>query len=132
MPDLRKQWRCFHCDEVFRSRKAAWLHFGPDEACEKLPPACVDPLRHDEAERLRELREAQEYTMQCQEAANAAEDRADIAETELSEFKKLTGCANTHELRMWMDSQQGRVITANALIEGFRKADPALAERIIG
>ena len=36
------------------------------------------------------------------------------------------------ELRMWMDSQQGRVVTANALIEEFRKADPELTARIVG
>ncbi len=32
----RKQWRCFHCDEVFESRKFAAEHFGTD--CET--PAC--------------------------------------------------------------------------------------------
>src|SRR3990167_5215078 len=117
----RKQWRCFHCDEVFRSRRAAYIHFGPDEACEKLPPACVDPLRYDEMERLKQLREAQEYAFQCQESANRVEDRLDIVESEFAEFKRVTGCSELHELRMCMDSQQGRVVTANALIEGFRK-----------
>lgn len=128
----RKQWRCFHCDEVFRSRKSAWLHFGPDEACEKLPPACIDPLRADEAQRLKELREAQEYALKCQESANRAEDDSEVVSMELSEFKLITRCANVHELRMWIDSQQGRVVTANALIDGFRKEAPELAARIIG
>lgn len=27
---MRKQWRCFHCDEVFRSARAAAEHFGAD------------------------------------------------------------------------------------------------------
>ena len=27
----RKQWRCFHCDEVFISFKCAASHFGTDE-----------------------------------------------------------------------------------------------------
>lgn len=26
----RKQWRCFHCDEVFESRRCAAEHFGKD------------------------------------------------------------------------------------------------------
>ncbi len=26
MHRMRKTWRCFHCDEVFRSRKAALAH----------------------------------------------------------------------------------------------------------
>ena len=128
----RKIWRCFHCDDVFRSRKAAWAHFGPDQECEKLPPACIDPLRDDEKARLTELREAQEYAFQCQENANAAEDRLDDAERELAEFRSITGCRSVHELRMWMNSQQGRVVTAEALIKGFREASPELAEAIIG
>lgn len=128
----RKQWRCFHCDEVFRSRKAAWAHFGPDQECEKLPPACIDPLRADEKARLTELREAQEYAFQCQEAGNAAEDKVDDLARELDEFKSITGCRTIHELRMWLDSLNGRVVTANALIDGFRKASPELAEKIIG
>src|SRR5580658_9673095 len=114
----RKTWRCFHCDEVFLSRKAAWAHFGPDDGCDKLPAACVDPLRHDEAMRLKELREAQEYALRCQESANRAEDGRDDLERELTEFKSITGCNGLHDLRMWMDSQQGRVVTANALIDG--------------
>jgi hypothetical protein len=28
---MRKQWRCFHCDEVFTSRRWAAEHFGADE-----------------------------------------------------------------------------------------------------
>lgn len=27
---MRKQWRCFHCDEVFTSRRCAASHFGAD------------------------------------------------------------------------------------------------------
>lgn len=127
-----KTWRCFHCDEVFRSRKQAYDHFGPDEDCEKLPPACIDPLRHDEAERIKQLRDAQDYAMQCQESANRAEDELDIVKMELAEIKNITKCETLNQLRMWMDSQQGRVVTAEALINGFRKADPELAERIIG
>lgn len=128
----RKTWRCFHCDELFRSRKAAWAHFGPDQDCEKLPPACVDPLRHDEKQRLTELREAQQYAFDCQESANRADDRADEAERELAFFRSITGCQTINELRMWMDSQQGRVVTANALIEGFRERAPEILAEVIG
>lgn len=49
------EYRCFHCEEVFTTREDAYDHFGPDEGCEKLPPACIDPLRHDEKERIKEL-----------------------------------------------------------------------------
>lgn len=26
---VKKSWRCFHCDEVFRDRACAQAHFGP-------------------------------------------------------------------------------------------------------
>jgi hypothetical protein len=37
---MRKQWRCFFCDEVFTRRKDAAEHFGVDEGCEADVPAC--------------------------------------------------------------------------------------------
>lgn len=37
---MKKQWRCYFCDEVFRSRDKAALHFGCFEACEVDEPAC--------------------------------------------------------------------------------------------
>lgn len=37
---MRKQWRCFFCDEVFTRRKDAAEHFGVDDACEADTPAC--------------------------------------------------------------------------------------------
>ena len=127
----RKTWRCFFCDEVFRSRKAAWLHFG-DDGCVQDPPACIDPLTRDEKERMRELREAREWAVERDRKATEAEDNLDQMQYELAEFKAITGCGGVHDLRMWMDSQQGRVVTANALIDGFRKAAPELAAQIIG
>lgn len=36
----RKQWRCFFCDDVFTSRKAAGLHFGTFDSCEPDVTAC--------------------------------------------------------------------------------------------
>ena len=54
-----KTWRCFHCDEGFRSRRSAQDHFGLDYEEQELP-ACVDPLRYDEEKRLTQLREARE------------------------------------------------------------------------
>lgn len=36
----RKTWRCFFCDEVFRSPKAAALHFGEFDSCEPDVTAC--------------------------------------------------------------------------------------------
>ena len=130
-PGKRKTWRCFHCDDVFRSRKAAWAHFGPDEDCEKLPPACIDPLRADEKARLTELREAQEYAFQCQEDANGKEDRLDDLGQELAEFKSLTKCDSIHALRMAIDSAEGELITARALIAAVREKAPEVYAEVI-
>ena len=127
----RKIWRCFHCDELFRSRKAAWAHFGPDQDCEKLPPACIDPLRVDEKTRLTELREAQEYAFQCQESAHAADDRADQVEWELAEFKKLTRCDSVSALRMAIDYAEGELITARTLINAVREKAPEVYAEVI-
>lgn len=97
MSDLREVWRCFHCDEVFTDRQQAYDHFGPDDACEKLPAACVDPLRVDEKERIKELRDAQEYALQCQQKANEAEDERDEMKRELAKaqttFAEICICA---------------------------------------
>lgn len=86
----RKSWRCFHCDEIFRSRKAAWAHFGDDSYCTKELPACIDPLRNDEKKRITDLREAQKYALDMENEARELDDRVDGLEMELAEFKALT------------------------------------------
>lgn len=131
MAKRRKQWRCFHCDEVFRSRKTAVAHFGLDDYEGKDVPACVDPLRHDEAGRLKELRDAQSYALRCQESANRAEDKNDDLERELDEFKRLTKCDTSHQLQMNLDSHQGELLTARALIEAVRTKAPEVYAEVI-
>ena len=51
---MRKRWRCFHCDQVFRSEQEAAIHFGKDQAgtC-----ACVLPHEGHLVEHIRELEE---------------------------------------------------------------------------
>ena len=48
----RKQWRCFHCDAVFRSEHEAGIHFGADEAA---TCACVLPHEQHLVEYIRDL-----------------------------------------------------------------------------
>lgn len=40
---MRRKWRCFHCDEVFTSRRCAQEHFGADEMT---LPACRIAAHH--------------------------------------------------------------------------------------
>src|SRR5690349_15307558 len=88
----KKAWRCFDCDAVLRTEKAAWADDGPDPDCEKLPPASVDQMRDAAKARLTELREAQSYGFECQQADEDADDSADLAERELAEFNAIRGC----------------------------------------
>lgn len=81
--------------------------------------------------RLQELRKAQEYTMQCQQSANTAEDENEVLGLELGEFKRLTKCHNAHELRMAMDSAEGELLTARALINAVREKAPDVYAEVI-
>jgi Arc/MetJ-type ribon-helix-helix transcriptional regulator len=49
---MRKQWRCYHCDQVFRNELEAGIHFGADQAgtC-----ACVLPHEQHLVEHIRDL-----------------------------------------------------------------------------
>jgi hypothetical protein len=73
---MSKTWRCFFCDEVFKTRELAHEHFG-DENCETDPPACIDPLRSDEKARIKELRDARDYAAQCRDESQRIEERMD-------------------------------------------------------
>lgn len=44
---MKKTWRCFHCDQVFRSRSRAALHFGTTES--------ATPLCQIDAARVRQM-----------------------------------------------------------------------------
>ena len=61
---MAKHYRCFHCDEVFTNRKDAYNHFGDESPCGSDVPACVDPLRADEKERMNELRMARKMALE--------------------------------------------------------------------
>lgn len=54
---MKKTWRCFHCDEVFRSVAAAREHFGTDQLMSD--PACLIK-QSGELALLRALRNAEE------------------------------------------------------------------------
>jgi hypothetical protein len=78
-----------------------------------------------------EVRECERYALECQESERREEDRADEAESRLREYERITGCGTLHELRMWMDSQQGRVVTAEVLINAVRDKAPEIYAEVI-
>ena len=61
----RKQWRCFFCDDVFRSPKAASLHFGTFGSCEPDVTACK--LMSDQARVLEYIRELEDEVRRYQD-----------------------------------------------------------------
>lgn len=61
----KREWRCFHCDQVFTSEHCARLHFGADETHY---PACQ--IKGSEGGLLRALREAEAQLMQAQQDAH--------------------------------------------------------------
>ena len=85
-----KYWRCFFCDEVFRTRKAAYLHFG-EENCVTDLPACVDPLRYDEKKRLEEVRQLRAEVIRLQQQAERAEDAEALIESMYSQLRQYFG-----------------------------------------
>lgn len=87
---MSKVWRCFFCDEVFRDRKSAHEHFG-DENCVTDPPACIDPLRADEKQRLTELREAREHALKAFNERDRAEELAEGLQAEHDNFFRYFG-----------------------------------------
>jgi hypothetical protein len=46
----KKTWRCFHCDEVFRGRVRAELHFGSTQNAVPLCQISAENVRAMEAE----------------------------------------------------------------------------------
>jgi hypothetical protein len=86
----RKTWRCFFCDAVFRTRRAAWLHFG-EQNCESDPPACIDPLRKDEAARINELRDARESALKAINERDHAEELLEGLQAEHDNFFRYFG-----------------------------------------
>jgi len=88
---MSRTYRCFFCDEVFRTRKDAYVHFGEENYCDPEPPACVSPLRADEKERLKQLREAQDYAIKCQADMHRTDERMEGLEAEHDNFFRYFG-----------------------------------------
>jgi hypothetical protein len=111
----KKTWRCFFCDEVFRSRRAAWEHFG-EENCTSDVPACIDPLRSDEKARMKELREAREHAMKAQRDMEEMDNDVGLLryfETEIGRLFGVVGgvkASTPHQAWLVLDAAQGEIL----------------------
>lgn len=89
-PD-KQEWRCYHCAEVFTDQRLAWEHFGDESTCASDVPGCIDPLRMDEKERLKELREAREFAQKCMADMHMQDDRLSVLEQEQASLRQYFG-----------------------------------------
>lgn len=119
-----KEWRCFHCDEVFTDQKEAFRHFGHDDYCAQDDAGCVSPLRTDEKLRLAELRDAQEAAEQFRRERDAQEERLDFLEGQYAEIPRQFGDDVT---TVWLAGDRYK----NAIFERdqLRAAQPASIEK---
>jgi hypothetical protein len=120
-------WTCYHCGETFTTWGSAEDHFGATPAA---AAACKIKVG-DEFGLVMELRKAEADRDEWKARALASEDQEESLQGQVSEFERIAG-GGVHELRCKLDSMEGRVFTANALIEGFREKDPLKFAEVIG
>ena len=120
-------WRCFHCDAWLTTPGAAEDHFG------KTPAAVPGCIIHVGEERglLMALRKAEALAEEFLLRAQRAEQEEECLAGRVSEFERIAG-GGTHELRMKLDSMEGRVVTADALIEAVMEKAPEVYAEVIG
>ena len=122
-------WTCYHCGETFTTWGSAEDHFGKTPASK---PGCLLKVQFGNERGLEmELRKVESDRDEWKARALAAEDREESLQGNLAEFERVAG-GRVHELRMKLDSIQGRVLTADALIEAIRDKAPGLYSEIIG
>jgi len=111
-----KQWRCFHCDEVFYTEQAAAAHFGDDQT---VTPGCVKMLTTHEKELLAQ-------TDKWIERATAAEEKLEQCEYEKhllnpSQYKYFKNCRTMNDVVNEYESMEGRALAAEARLDYVRK-----------
>ncbi len=128
-PPERRGWTCYHCDETFTTWGSAEDHFGktPDSK-----PGCLIKIQlGNERGLLMELRKREAELEEWEQRALLAEQREEGLAGQVSEFERIAG-GGVHELRCKLDSMQGLVVTAEALIYGFRERSPEIYAEVVG
>jgi hypothetical protein len=125
-----KEWRCFHCDEVFTDAALAREHFGSDEYEMFDPPGCVDPLRTDEKARLKELRDAREHAIQMQHEANENAEAVGTLESFRSEIGRYFGesggsiASTPHQAWLKLEAAQNEAAMWKQKFEAVQPQEP--------
>jgi len=100
----RKYWRCFHCDEVLRTRKSAEVHFGSGDY-EDEPPLCVEAATTDKRELVLKNRELWEELQKANAEIENVTDRLAGFEQIVSKATGITD-ATTHDLHLALQRAQ--------------------------
>jgi len=124
-----RSWNCFHCGETFTTIGSARDHFGGDPSKE---PGCLIRVKYGDERGLEmDLRKVESEAEMWKQRALHAEDALEVAQGQVGEFERIAG--GSHQaLRHKLDHMQGRVVTADALIEGFRSRAPEILAEVIG
>jgi hypothetical protein len=102
-----REWRCFHCDEVFDDRESARLHFGDGEDA---TAGCVLKLDGKERAILACLREAEERNRLLLRRAQEAEYEGESNAGLRAELKRLFGVSNAWGCWCKLDYAEGRIL----------------------
>ena len=115
----RKEWRCFHCDEVFRTRKAAAEHFGEGNYEAEIP-LCVEAATTEQKALTLTNREMWERVQKAESEIEDLEERLSHYEYIARKLTKKPG-GTAHDLEHEWDFMEGRVIAAEAKANGTYK-----------
>lgn len=113
---LRKNWRCFHCDEVFTTRKGATGHFGTGNYEDELP-LCIVAATTEQTALILTTREMWDRVQKAERETENLEDRLHSFEYIARKLTKKPS-ATANDLANEWHSMEGRVITAEAIISG--------------
>jgi predicted HAD superfamily Cof-like phosphohydrolase len=94
MDEPNKEWRCFHCDEVFTDASCARRHFGRDEGS---TPACQ--IKGAEGGLLRALREAEDAAAEAWHALH--NENSDIARAYAAQSCRVSRALKDTEELAW-------------------------------
>jgi hypothetical protein len=110
-----REWRCFHCDEVFTTAQMAAIHFGDDIDHR---PGCIEKLNAPEKNLVLALRkicdEFRRLQMQVSEEITNDVYFYSRLRSSLATIKPFANCISLHDVFMLFDSLEGRVLAAEA------------------
>jgi hypothetical protein len=121
---VNKEWRCFHCDEVFTTEQDAKDHF----AVEGIPPMCVDPITKDEKARMVVVRKLESELAKWRSENEQLDHEAGCYHAYQAELGRYFGtCAGfpvktPHQAFLVYEAMIGRAEAAEASVAAWEKA----------